>query len=269
MNPLRMGSATDITEMGNFWKEKTHLPENTGYALFSAEYFLALALTVLVIVAAVIYFGRQNKKRQDALCRVFAWVPLGMELLKVIVLLPQGCYTPNYYPIGFCSLVIYLYPVYACTASEKVRRVARCIICMGMLPAGLAALLFPNWIGSYPFLSYFSLHSYLWHAVMLFYPMWTWQRDREKLQVQDIIYGYIAVMILVPFIFFINRRFGTNYWFLSEPTDNHPLAAVYRAVGAGAYFAVLVLLGMTIPCIFGLIQNALIPRLLSKARTSS
>ena len=255
--------------MGNFWKEKTYLPENAGYALFSAEYFWALALTVLVIAAAVFLFGRQDPKRRDRLCRVFAWVPLGMELLKFIVLFPQGCYSSNYYPIGFCSLVIYIYPVYVCAASVNIRKAARCIICMGMFPAGLAALLFPNWIGHYPFLSYFSFHSYIWHAIMLFYPIWTWQKDRERFRFRDVLHGYIAVMILVPFIFLINRKFGTNYWFLSAPTDKHPLAGVYHAVGAGAYFAVLVVIGMVIPCIFGLIQNALIPRLLSKERSAS
>ena len=255
--------------MGDFWKEKTCLPERAGYALFSAKYFLALALAVLVMAAAVAAFGRQDQKRKETLCRVFAWVPLGMEILKFIVLLSQGCCTPNYYPLGFCSLVIYVYPVYVLAKNDGVRRAARCILCMGTLPAGLAALLFPNWIGDYRFLSYFSLHSYIWHTLMLIYPLWTWQKDRETFRFRNIAQGYAAVLILVPFIILINRRFGTNYWFLSEPTANHPLAAVYHAVGAGAYFAVLVLIGMVIPALFGLLENALIPRLLPKARTGS
>ena len=104
---------------------------------------------------------------------------------------------------------------------------------------------------------------------MLFYPFWTWQTERERFQPRDIVRGYIAVMILVPFIFLINRYFGTNYWFLAAPTDNHPFAAVYHTVGAAAYFAVLVLIGMTIPYLFGLLQNALIPKLLAKRRDSS
>ncbi len=251
--------------MGDFWKEKTYQPEHAGYAMFSAKYFLALALTLLVIGAAVAAFGRQDQKRKDRLCRAAAWVPLGMEILKFIVLLSQGCCTPNYYPLGFCSLVIYLYPIYACAGNADVRRAARCIICMGTFPAGLAALLFPNWIGDYRFLSYFSLHSYIWHAFMLIYPIWTWQRDRETFRMRNIVQGYAAVLILVPFIVLINKRFGTNYWFLSEPTANHPLAAVYHAVGAGGYFGVLVLVGMVIPAVFGLLENLLIPRLLPKA----
>ena len=80
-------------------------------------------------------FARADSRRRARLCRIFAWVPLGMEALKFIVLLAQGRCAPNYYPIGFCSLVIYLYPVYAHAAHAAVRRTARCIICMGMLPA--------------------------------------------------------------------------------------------------------------------------------------
>ena len=252
--------------MGDFWKEKTYLPEHAGYAMFSVQYFLALALTVLVIVAAVALFGRLDQKRKERLCRIFAWVPLAMEILKFIVLFSQGCYTPNYYPIGFCSLVIYVYPVYAHAVRERVRNTARCIICMGLLPAGLAALVFPNWIGHYRFLSYFSLHSYLWHAIMLFYPVWTWQKDRGKLRHRDMLPGYVIVLALVPVVGLINGRFGTNYWFLAAPTDNHPLAGVYHAAGAGGYFALLVLLGVTVAYLFGLIQNLLVPRLLSGSR---
>ena len=248
--------------MGNFWKESAFQPENAGYALFSAEYFGALALTLLAAAAAIWLFARADSRRRARLCRIFAWVPLGMEVLKFIVLLAQGRCAPNYYPIGFCSLVIYLYPVYAHAAHAAVRRTARCIICMGMLPAGLAALLFPNWIGHYPFLSYFSLHSYVWHAIMLFYPFWTWQKDREKLHLRDIFCGYVSVLLLVPVIFLINSRFGTNYWFLARPTDNHPLAALYHAVGAGTYFAVLLLIGIAIPAVVGLLENAILPHLL-------
>ena len=53
--------------MGDFWKEKTYLPEHAGYAMFSVQYFLALALTVLVIVAAVALFGRLDQKRKERL----------------------------------------------------------------------------------------------------------------------------------------------------------------------------------------------------------
>ena len=253
--------------MGDFWKEKTYLPPEQGYALFTAKYFFVLALAVLVIAAAIAAFGRVDQKQKDRLCRVFAWVPLGMEILKFIVLLAQGCCTPNYYPIGFCSLVIYVYPVYACARNKDVREAARCIICMGMLPAALFALLFPNWIGHYRLLSYFSLHSYIWHVLMLIYPAWTWQKDREKLRGRNIAQGYAAVLILVPLIVWLNSRFGTNYWFLAAPTDNHPFAPVYHAVGAGAYFAVLLVIGVIIPYIFGLLENRLVPRLLEKERT--
>ena len=54
-------------KMGDFWKEKTYLPEHAGYAMFSVQYFLALALTVLVIVAAVALFGRLDQKRKERL----------------------------------------------------------------------------------------------------------------------------------------------------------------------------------------------------------
>ena len=139
--------------MSNFWKEKTYRPENEGYGLFSTEYFLVLVGAMVIVVAAILLFGRMKQNQKEKLCRIFAWVPLGMEILKFIVLFSQDCYTSNYYPIGLCSLVAYLYPIYAYTNNDKVKKAVRCIICMGMFPAGLVTLLFPNWIGHYPLLS--------------------------------------------------------------------------------------------------------------------
>ena len=250
--------------MGIFWKEKTYRPEKEGYELFSTEYFLVLVVMMFIVAAAVIFFQRRDQKQKEKLCRILAWVPLGMEIVKFIVLFSQGCYTSNYYPIGFCSLVAYFYPVYAYTKSEKVKKAVRCIICMLMLPSGLATLLFPNWIGYYRLLSFFSLHSYIWHVIMVIYPIWTWQKDREKLYFRDMVRGNSFIVILIPVIVFINQSFGTNYWFLSEPTDNHPLSPVYRTAGKGGYFAAFVLIGAAISCLFGFLENMVYTRLQKK-----
>ncbi|MBQ3664909.1 MAG: YwaF family protein [Lachnospiraceae bacterium] len=250
--------------MSNFWKEKTYRPENEGYGLFSTEYFLVLAIAMIIVVAAILFFGKKRQNEKERLCRIFAWVPLGMEIVKFIVLFSQGCYTSNYYPIGFCSLVAYLYPIYAYTKNDNLKKAVRCIICMVMLPSGLVTLFFPNWIGHYRLLSYFSLHSYIWHMIMVIYPIWTWQKDRKKLYVRDMVRGDSVIILLIPVIVLINKYCGTNYWFLSEPTDNHPLASVYRTAGPGGYFAVFVIIGVTIACLFGLLQNVLFMKFLSK-----
>ena len=250
--------------MGGFWGEKTYLPENAGYPIFSVRYFLFLGLALLVAALAVFLYGRANPKRKDMLLRVFCWVPLGMEILKTVVLLSQGCFTPNYYPIGFCSLVIYLFPLYVYVPAGRVKAVLRGIICAVMLPAGLVTLLFPNWIGQYPFLSYFSLHSYLWHTLMVVYPIWIWQKEREPLRLRDLAFAFGSILALIPFIVLINSLAGTNYWFLSAPTDNHPLAPIYHAIGAGGYFAILVLVGVAVASLSAWIQNLIIPRCLGR-----
>ena len=254
--------------MGGFWNEKTYLPENAGYSLFSARYFLFLSLCLFIAALAVFLYGRTSEKRKNILLRIFAWIPLGMEILKTIVLLAQDCFTPNYYPIGFCSLVIYLYPLYICIPNGKVREVLRCIICAVMLPAGLVTLLFPNWIGQYPFLSYFSLHSYIWHTHMIVYPLWTWQKEREPLRFRYLAPGFASVLCLIPIIVLINSLAGTNYWFLSAPTDNHPLAPIHHALGTWGYFTILVLVGVAVSSLSAWIQNLFIPRCLKKASTS-
>ena len=248
--------------MGGFWSERTYLPEHAGYPVFSARYFLYLALFLLIAALAVFLYGRAGPKRKALLLRVFAWVPLGMEILKTAVLLAQGCYTPNYYPVGFCSLVIYLYPLYVCIPGGKVRNVLRCVICAAMLPAGLATLLFPNWIGHYPFLSYFSLHSYVWHTLMVVYPIWTWQKERVPLRIWDLWIAFVSVLMLVPVIVLINTFGGTNYWFLSAPTDNHPLAGIYHTVGAGGYFAMIMLVGVAVAALSAWLQDLILPRCL-------
>ena len=252
--------------MREFFLEKTYLPANEGYAMFSIKYFAILLLMLLIGTASIIFFSRQEEKRKEKLCRVFALVPAGMEILKFIILFSQGVYTPNYYPIGFCSLVTYIFPVYAFAKNRTVRNVARGLICMAMLPSGLLALLFPNWIGHYRFLSYFSLHSYLWHLLMVVYPFWTWLKDRERLRTINLIQGAIVFSPLIPIIVVINRVFGTNYWFLVEPTDNHPFASLYQVGGGGVYFAVLVILGYAVAGIFITLQNYFIPRWIQAER---
>ena len=250
--------------MENFWKEKKYLPADAGYKMFSGKYFLAL-FAMLIIMASVIYcFGRLNKKAKEKICRVFAVLPFVMEVIKFIVLFSQDCYTSNYYPIGLCSLIIYIYPVYAFTKNEKVRRAARVLICNVMLPGGIVALLFPNWIGHYPFFSYFSLHSYIWHTLMLVYPVLTWLKDRSKLKMPDIIRGDAVILVFLPVIIFINYKFGTNYWFLAAPTDNHPFAAVYKNAGAGVYFGIFVLVSFLAACLVAWLQNIIMPRFIKE-----
>ncbi|SEQ21530.1 Uncharacterized membrane protein YwaF [Lachnospiraceae bacterium RM5] len=250
--------------MSIFWNEKKYRPENDGYGLFSTEYFLVLLGILVIAIVAVIIFGKKDKKSKEKIIKIFAWVPLVMEILKFIVLFSQGCYTSNYYPIGFCSLVAYLYPIYAYAKNEKIKRAMRCVICMVMLPSGFVTILFPNWIGHYRLLSYFSLHSYIWHVLMIIYPIWTWQKDREKLYFMDMVRGDSVIVILVPVIVLINKIFGTNYWFLSAPTDNHPFAPIYNTAGEVIYFAVFILAFALVACIFGILENILIMRLLKE-----
>ena len=243
--------------MADFWKEKSYLTEKVGYSIFSFKYFAVLAVIAIIIAVAIIFFKTRNDKQKLILIRVVSMVPLGMEIMKFIVLVSQNMYVPKYYPLGFCSLVAYVFPIYAFAKNEKVRNTARCIICMSMFPAGIVTLIFPNWIGNYRIFAYMALHSDIWHMLMIIFPIWTWLKDREKMRMPEMILGAVIMIALVPFVVMLNKAWDVNYWFLATPSENHPLAAVYNSIGPIGYFAGCVLLALVVGWTFGILQNAI------------
>ena len=78
--------------MRNFWKEKTYRPENEGYGLFSTEYFLVLVGAMVIVVAAILLFGRmkQNQKEKPHLKSVKKSSNTACRITKIIKV-PLAC----------------------------------------------------------------------------------------------------------------------------------------------------------------------------------
>ncbi|RKM57553.1 hypothetical protein D6855_13475 [Butyrivibrio sp. CB08] len=228
--------------MKYFWLEKTLLPGQMGYDLFSAKHLISLL--VLLVINIILYsaFCRMDDKKQDIFLKVCALTLPVVEIFKIIVLIIEGVFDAQYFPLYLCSIGIYLFPIAAFSRSKKIAEYAAEAGILMIIPGAMMALFFPNWIGFYPPFNFLSIYSYLWHGLIILIPVCMWRCGRVTISYMSIIHAFVALAVLLPIVVFADHVFHQNYWFLERPDLNNPFLFIYEKYDYTMYITCIVLL---------------------------
>lgn len=140
---------------------------NITMAQWTNNFIVPMAISAVVIAAYVILCTRflknadENKKLIPV--RVVFFILIALEIAKIFYLIGRdGNFYPNRYPIVFCSMSMYAYPVF-CFKKNRFSDMAKGF---SVLPGILAFIMFASIQYKYN-MSIIQLHSYIYHGSIL------------------------------------------------------------------------------------------------------
>lgn len=211
--------------------------EYPAAGLFSGEHFFMLLCCIAVLSILIVKTWNRTFEHPYRLIQIVAVVVLVLEIVKTIWGLSAGRYDAwyDYLPIWFCSLFI-PFSLLAGFAKGKIQKLSLAFLYYGGLIGGCTYLVFPTTsIGRYPFWHFITFHSMLYHTIMIFVAIFVVrnkliepsQKDRN---------GYVLLIIgACVLAYVINENLGTNYMFLSKPSNNNIMLQLALAITGPLY----------------------------------
>ena len=224
------------------------LPSGVGFSLFGPGHLSALTGSLGLILLLLLVFRRQPAPLQNRLMKVLSVSMVFLELVKDLILAVLGAFSVGYLPLHLCSLSMFVCLYYAWHPDSSA---AGHILYSVVLPGALCALLFPNWT-KFPLLHFQSLHSFLYHTLLVLFSLMPVVFGRCRPGLRGIGPSLLFLLgVSIP-VGLLNLLLGTNYMFLRGPSNGSPLEALAVLPGRFGYLlgyfllvlAVLILLNL-------------------------
>ena len=207
---------------------------DVGFSLYSAPHLIWLALMTLMIAFIACSYCRSDEAGRDRLRKFIAIAMVAMELLKDLVVTVTGWWNPGYLPFHLCGLAIF---AVLADAFWRKQKVSGQMILFAFMPGALSALLFANWT-MYPFYVYMSIHSFVYHALIVAYAVMTFVSREVKPSYRGLWLTLLSVVIAIGPVYGINLIFAEhnpNFMFLMEASPGSPLVPVWNLTGPDWY----------------------------------
>ena len=217
-----------------FWKQYEDLPAGIGYGRFSPAHFCALAVIAAAALLLTLWFRRQSERTKKRVLAVIPPLMLLMEAGKDLFLWRGGHFGVGYLPLHLCGLGVFVFLltlVRSGAARDFFGEVAVTLI----LPGSVAALIFPDWAHLYPMWNFMNLHGYVWHGLLVLYPLLLLSAGRARPDLRHIWYDPLFLLCVVPPVYLFDRAFHCNYMFVNWPPPGTPLMWIADRAGEDGY----------------------------------
>lgn len=219
-----------------FFTYDSQIPQGLAVKNFSSTHFAWLAVTLALLVAALLLYRRQNGETRKKLLRGTALAIVALELLRTGWLLAVGHYELyRHLPLHLCGVMIVVEFLAVFTNKRFFKEFAYA----AGLPGAAMALLTPEPSG-YPLLNIQYLQSIVIHALLALLPLMLIVGDgfRPSLRMLP---GNLALLAgLAAFCFGINFLLDSNYMFVRFAPADTPIALFDQWVGWPGYIALLI-----------------------------
>ncbi len=230
--------------MRYFWKEQADIPAGMGYPLFGAVHILSTGITLLLVFCGIKTCLRLEAPGRNKVLKTIPVLMLFMEIFKDGFLLRVHRFSLGFLPLHVCSIGIFVFLVREYAHSRRVKDFCGELSYVLIMPASFAACVFPDWTVYYPAWNFMNLYSYLWHGLLLLYPLLLRMTGEIKPSIRHIWRPVLFLLVVTPAIYFFDKRFQCNYFFVNTAPAGTPLewiASVWGGPGYLAGFAILVL----------------------------
>ena len=201
---------------------------------FSAEHIVTLlVLGVLLIVSVRILTAKDT--RRAASMKVLPWIMVGLEIFKDAFLISTGHFGVGYLPLHLCSLGVFVFIAASLSKTERWREIWGEIACIVIVPGTIAALLFPDWAHLYPVFNFMNLYGYVWHGMLLLYPVMMVKSGWTHLSIRHAHYVWIFMAGAAIPVYIFDRAANCNYMFVNWPPKGTPLAWIAEVTGDALY----------------------------------
>lgn len=224
----------------NFFAGRGEYP---AAGLFSTEHIIMLVCCVIILILTICFTLRKPSKNPYKTIRIVSIVVLVLEILKMIWGMNTGRYANlyDYLPLWFCSLFI-PFSLLAGFTKGKVQKAALGFMYYGGLVGGIAYLLFPTTsLGRFPALHFISFHSMFYHTLMIYMSVYVIYNKLIQPNLKDAKSYLFLTTSACVLAYVVNAFLDTNYMFLSGPSNNAVLKAIYDSTGSWYPIAITVL----------------------------
>ena len=220
-----------------FFSDPKDIPEDLLWTAYGPEHFAWLIAMATIGIIACKTFVRASAEKQDkALKGLALWIVI-QEILKDILHYYAGTLELEHLPLHICGISIFFTLWYAFRPGKL-----NGAYVYGMsMPGAAAALLFPNWT-EYPVWHFSAINSFTIHGELIIFALLALTSGRLKPDIRQIPKMTAIMIALAVPIYFLNKKWGTNFMFISDPSPGSPLMPLYGIFGDGYVIAAAILL---------------------------
>ena len=208
-----------VQNMNSFFVLDKGLFPDIGFQCFGFGHFLWLFAGGAGLALGCFAYRTALPERRPRLRLLTAGLALALELWRAGLLMSRGLYDLGRLPLHLCSLSLYLCFFHALTGRQGLGQ----FLYAFTLPGAAFALLFPDWTGQ-PLFGFITVSSFLLHFLLVLYPLMQVAAGELRPELRRLP-GCIGRMLLLALpVYFLNKRWNTNYMFLNLPPAGSPLA---------------------------------------------
>ena len=212
----------------------------TTFTHFCPEHLGMLLFIAIAVISGLLLIRRSSEKIALRTALILSVATLIGELTQDILLLNEGYDILNILPLHLCNIGIFV-NLLASITPGKLRSFFAEVSLVLILPGSLGALLFPDWTYR-PFWSAISMLCFFTHTLIVFVPLLFFVRNIARVNFKHFWYPYLFLALVTPPVYFLDRKYGLNYFFLMYPSEDSPLKLIFNITGEKFYLAGLVLL---------------------------
>jgi len=205
--------------------------------IFTVQHFILMAITVISIIIALKYtINKKDVKKIIKKCTIFVCI---CEIIKIIFkIVNDGTRNiNNYVPLYYCSLLIYA-GLLSSFGKGKLKRVGDVFLATGGIIGGVTFIILPTTsLPTYPMFHLVSIHSFIFHGIMVYLGLLLNFTNYIKLESKDIFYYSTLIGVICILAYIINNVFGSNLMFISRNFPGMPIEILYN--WAGKYFTII------------------------------
>lgn len=214
--------------------------------IFSMQHFELIIITTLAIIFAL--KNTVNKTKEDVKniikkCTIIMWI---LEIIMITFKLCTGDVRNlnNYVPLYYCSLLLYA-GLLSSFAKNELKRMGDVFLATGGIIGGIVFILYPSTsLPTYPAIHIVSLHSFIFHGIMVYLGLLINKTKYIEIQSSYIKYYFILVGSICVLAYIVNNIFGSNLMFISKNFPGTPIEIIYNI--SGKYFTLIMSFGQMI-----------------------
>ena len=199
----------------------------------SIGHYVYIVLTIVSIIIALkctINKSKNEIKKIIQICTVFLIIT---EIIKIIFKMYLGYakFLNEYIPLYYCRLLIYA-GVLSSFAKGRLERVGNVFIATGGIVGGIVFIVMPTTsLPTYHFFHYISIHSFIYHGIMVYLGFLINITKYITLEFKDITYyaSFIGVSCLIALV--LNNIYDCNLMFISKDFPGTPVGLIYKLTG--------------------------------------
>lgn len=213
-----------------FWTVYRTASWDTGFPFWGRVHLYWLAGFALAAAVLLPLYRRMGTAGRRRVLLGLNLLLLLDELLKHALLFRIGEEGPDYLPCHLCSVGLFVCLWYAARPNVWAGELLWAV----SLPGALIALLFPGW-SVLPPESFLSIHSFTFHMLLCLIPLCLLVSGEVKPRAGRLWFCALFLLITALPAWLLDRRYGTNFYFLTYPGTGNPLTWFEERFGNPGY----------------------------------